>query len=312
MNRILFISLFLLLLGCNAFELPKPTPPDYYEGISLLGDYLVPDTTNLEIRNELVTQVNEIFARNRDSLSIDDYIWSGRRVAYEGAFQSAIAIYTDGINVYRNVPHFYRHRGHRYITLRKFDEAIKDLANGALLIEGTEDEIEPDGLPNAENKPRSTLHTNMYYHLGLALYLTGDFEGAADAYKKCLDASTNDDMLVAALYWYYMSLRRIGNDQEAGALLADIKEEMDIIENYTYHNLLLVFKGVFSERDVLDEDEDLATNPTLGYGLANWHYINGRTERAQEMWQRIYDTGINTGGWASFGFIASEAELANK
>lgn len=312
MNKPALFLLFVLLLGCNAFELPKPEPPAYSEGMSLLGDYLVPDTTNLQVRNELLTEINEVFARNRDSLEIDDYIWSGRRVAYEGAYQSAIDIYTEGITVYPNVPHFYRHRAHRYITLRKLDDAIVDLVNASVLIDGTEDEIEPDGLPNAQNKPRSTLHTNIYYHLGLAFYLKGDYENSALEYKKCLDASTNDDMLVASLYWYYMSLRRMGKDQEAGAALNMVKEEMDIIENFKYHDLLLVFKGIFQEEDVLGEDIDISKDATLGYGLANWHYINGRTEKAMETWRAIYDQGINSGGWAAFGFIASEAELQDR
>ncbi len=67
--------------------------------------------------------------------------------------------------------------------------------------------MEPDGLPNEQNKPRSTLHTNIWYHLGLAHYLTGDFDEAINAYRECLKASSNDDMRVATSYWLYMALR---------------------------------------------------------------------------------------------------------
>ena len=38
--------------------------------------------------------------------------------------------------------------------------------------------IEPDGQPNARNIPTSTLNSNIYYHLGLAQYLKGEFEAA--------------------------------------------------------------------------------------------------------------------------------------
>ena len=62
----------------------------------------------------------------------------------------------------------YRHRGHRYVSIREFDRAIADLEYAATLIEGTEDEIEPDGMPNAMNIPVSSLHSNIWYHLGLA------------------------------------------------------------------------------------------------------------------------------------------------
>ncbi len=62
--------------------------------------------------------------------------------------------------------------------IREFDRAIQDFEKAATLIEGTEDKIEPDGLPNAQNIPVSTLHTNIWYHLGLAYYLQHDLENA--------------------------------------------------------------------------------------------------------------------------------------
>ena len=36
------------------------------------------------------------------------------------------------------------------------------------MIAGKEDSIEPDGMPNPQNIPVSSLHTNIWYHLGLA------------------------------------------------------------------------------------------------------------------------------------------------
>ena len=78
-----------------------------------------------------------------------------------------------------NEPRLYRHRGHRYITIRKFDLAIADLRKASQLIAGKPDEIEPDGAPNKAGIPRSTLQSNIWYHLGLAQYLAGDFERGA-------------------------------------------------------------------------------------------------------------------------------------
>ena len=40
-----------------------------------------------------------------------------------------------------------RHAGHLYISVRKFDKAIEALEGAATLIEGQENEIEPDGMP---------------------------------------------------------------------------------------------------------------------------------------------------------------------
>ena len=114
---------------------------------------------------------------DRDPSSADNAIWLGRRLAYLGRFSEAIDTFTQGILKHPGDARLYRHRGHRYITLRKFDLAIRDLKRAADLIEGP-DQIEPDGQPNARNIPTSTLDSNIYYHLGLAHYLKG--EPAAD------------------------------------------------------------------------------------------------------------------------------------
>lgn len=89
-------------------------------------------------------------------------------MAYLGDYKQAIKIFTEGSVKFPKDARFYRHRGHRFITIRCFDEAIRDFETAAKLVKGKEDEIEPDGLPNARNIPTSTLQSNIFYHLGLA------------------------------------------------------------------------------------------------------------------------------------------------
>src|SRR5688500_11278883 len=115
--------------------------------------------------------------------SADALIWLGRRTAYPGKYKEAIRIFTDGIAKFPKDARFYRHRGHRYITLRCFGDAIRDFETAAKLVKGKADEIEPDGLPNARNIPTSTLQSNIFYHLGLAYYVKGDFRNALKAYR---------------------------------------------------------------------------------------------------------------------------------
>jgi len=62
-----------------------------------------------------------------DSNNSEHTIWYGRRLAYLGFYKEAIDIYTKGINRFPANARFYRHRGHRYITMRCFDKAIADL-----------------------------------------------------------------------------------------------------------------------------------------------------------------------------------------
>ena len=75
-------------------------------------------------------------------------IWYGRRVAYLGYFKEAIKIYTLGIEKFPYDARFYRHRGHRYISTRQYDNAINDFKRALELVDGKEDQIEANDLPS--------------------------------------------------------------------------------------------------------------------------------------------------------------------
>jgi tetratricopeptide (TPR) repeat protein len=237
----------------------------------------------------------------------DAIIWLGRRLAYLGRFREAIDVFGEGIARHPDDARMYRHRGHRYITTRQLGRAIADLERAAELVEGTSDEIEPDGAPNAFNTPVSTLHTNIWYHLGLAHYLRHDFEAALPAWQRTVELSPNDDMLVAASDWLYMTLRRLGRDADAAAVLERIRPDMRILENDAYHRRLLMYKGVIPADSLMPTDtEDPVQLATYGYGLANWYLYGGDPHTAESLFLRI----VQGPNWAAFGFIAAEAELA--
>jgi len=306
----LFVLLFPLILiftACNpeSQETQIQDLPDGVQALSLTGDTLYTNIDSLPatLSNRIDSLSALALEQNR---LVDSYIWEARKTAYTGDYRTAVVQLSSAIIEFPNEPRLYRHRGHRYITLREFDLAIQDFKRAATLFEGEEDITEQDGLPNARNIPLSSLHTNTWYHLGLAHYLKGEYNLSNEAYEKGVSASTNDDMKVAFLYWHYMALRKAGHDVEAGKVLEQVSEDMVMIENTSYHELLMVFKGVFSENQILDDNNSELDNSTLGYGLGFWHDINGRHERATEIWQQVYDSG----NWAAFGFIASEAELA--
>ena len=242
-------------------------------------------------------------AKNPDSP--DALIWVGRRQAYLGRYGDAVATFTKGIERFPADARFYRHRGHRYITLRQFDNAIDDLKKAAALTRGKKDEVEPDGQPNARNIPTSTLQTNIWYHLGLAYYLKGDFASAAEAYAEDLKINPNDDNLVAVTHWAYMTARRRGRHEEAKRLLDPIRRDLEVIENGSYHRLLLMYKGELPEAELMKSVEAGLDLVTTGYGVGNWHFYNGRTAQAKDIWRRI----VATDQKAAFGYIAAEQEL---
>ena len=289
---------------------PQAAPP--VQAISLLGDTLRSFPLSPEARQRYEAQLAAAqSAYDHAPGNPDSIIWLGRRLAYLGRIREAIAVYTRGIALHPRNPWLYRHRGHRYITVREFDHAIADLERATALVEGTPDVVEPDGQPNPRNQPIGTLHSNIAYHLGLAYYLKGDFARAVPVYRREMAEAGNDDRRVSTAHWLYMSLRRLGRAEEARAVLAPIGPRMEIIENEAYHRLLLMYQGALSPDSVLTmtpAGELSVTDATAAYGIANWHLYEGRRDRAIALFRRI----VAGGQWGAFGAIAAEAELARQ
>ena len=284
--------------------------PEGAEAVSLLGSTLepppLPDDVRATYRANLESAEADLAAAPE---SADALIWVGRRLAYLGRYRDAIDVYTRAIALHPDDARLYRHRGHRWITVREFDRAIRDLRHAARLIEGTEDRVEPDGLPNELGIPTSTLHFNIYYHLGLAHYLKGEFPQALLAWNDCMEASLHPDSVVATAYWLNNVMRRLDLDGRADELLAGIDDSMDIIESDSYLDVLLLWKGERTPgvlRDAAGGEGSLA-GVTTEYGIGMWHYGQGRRERAYELWEAILE---REGQWPAFGYIAAEAEMA--
>ena len=280
------------------------------EATSLLGKPLVPAEPSTDAKARMETQLADAEAALAASPgSADALIWVGRRQAYLGRYQDAIATFTRGIAAFPSDARFYRHRGHRYLTTRQLPKAIADFSKAVELTRGKPDETEPDGQPNARNIPTSTLQTNIWYHLGLAHYLTGNFADAAKAYEEDLKISPNDDNLVAVTHWAYMTARRRGRDDEARRLLEPITKDLKVIENGSYHRLLLMYKGELPESELMKTVEAGLELVTTGYGVGNWHFYNGRQAEARAIWHRILAAENQ---WAAFGYLAAEAEIARR
>ena len=218
-------------------------------------------------------------------------------------------MYSFGLALHPDNPWLLRHRGHRYISVRDFGAAVRDLERAAALVAGTPDAVEPDGQPNASGIPIGTLHSNIGYHLALARYLRGDWASAAAVAQREVDGATNDDRRVSMAHWLYMALRRSARDAEAARVLAPMRRDMAVVENQAYHRLMLLYKGELSPDSVLTlgpDGEMSVTDASAAYGVANWHFYNGRREQAVRLFQRI----VAGGQWGAFGTIAAEAELA--
>jgi tetratricopeptide (TPR) repeat protein len=121
----------------RARSISAEVPGARVEAISLLGEdlYIVDQPSALNDKREAELAAAQA-KYDRDPHNEDAIIWLGRRLAYLGRFNDAIAVYTNGLAIYPDSARILRHRGHRYITIRLFNLAQDDLERAAILVQG--------------------------------------------------------------------------------------------------------------------------------------------------------------------------------
>jgi tetratricopeptide (TPR) repeat protein len=269
---------------------------------SLSDEPLVSSVPTQKIVDQLAEK-EKVYRAEPDSA--DNVIWYGRFLAYAGEYEKAIAIFSEGIEKFPEDARFYRHRGHRFITIRKLDDALNDLEKASELIEGKINEVEPDGMPNVQNIPVSTLHGNIWYHQGLAYYLKHNFAKALVAFINCIRSGNNDDNLVSATHWVYTIMCRINKNYDLEKILSRISDNMNVIENTGYYRLCRLYQGELTVEEVTRGIGEGPAQDAVDYGIARWYACQGDSVKSQEILNDI----VKRPGWASFGYIAAEADL---
>lgn len=268
----------------------------------------------------------------------DRYRYAGLLKNMLGKPQQAVDLFTAGLASAPDDARLYRHRGHRYMTLHRFDDAISDLEHAAELIKGQPDEHEfwtpevEDDLINlildrsAELSPqhllvspesnasithgyKSTLHSSVYYHLAVSHYILGQFDKAVEAFEATRRIAVDDDMKAGAFDWLYMTLRRLQRDDDAAKLLDSVEVsalKVNPDEDY-YVRRLRMYKGLVKPETLLAEVDEKNTLgfTTLGYGVGNWHLYNGDAAAAKSVFEKI----LALGETKAFAFMATEADM---
>ncbi len=245
-------------------------------------------------------------AWERHPENVDSIIWYGRRLGYTGAFQAAIDVYTAGLRLSPYEPRLLRHRGHRYLSLRRFSWAIADLEQARAVVLVEPDEVEPDGQPNARGIPTSTLHSNIRYHLALTYFVTGAYAQALPIWQEDVRLAANVDTHVASAFWLVLTLAHLKREEGVAAALAAVKANWDVIENGSYHRLLLWMKGDLPESALLPSGASTLEQQTIGNGIGQWHAAHRRFAEARAAWAQVLATGPS----ASFGYVAAEQAMA--
>ena len=285
---------------------PSIEPPAGPEAMSLLG---VPLHASRDTAG-LIAQADAQLAADPDNVT--RIINAGIARAAARRFNSAVEMYTRGIEKYPDEARLYRFRGHRYMSLRRFDDAVRDLERAVAL---------------------DSTNYDIVYHLALSYYLTQRYDDAVAAIEKCMEFAENqkwqaveearvnpiwyrscmslktDDDARAAMYdWRYRALRRAGKRTEARRLARGIREGWTVGDNAPYYRALLFYRGVRDEGSTLDSLSaagELAF-VTGAYGVANWHLVEGDTARARALFEQI----VATDQWPAFGFLGAEVDLA--
>lgn len=207
-------------------------------------------------------------------------------IAQSGArqMQEAVRTFTRALAVAPHNAMLYRWRGHRNLSVRNFEQSMADLTRGYGL---------------------DSLNYGILYHLGVLRYLRGDFNAAADAFRRAQPRAPDANELAGSVDWLWMSLQRAGRSAEASAMLARRLDSLPTTA--AYGRRLKLYRGelrpeaYYTPADTADADV-----ATLSYGLGNWYLVQGDTARARAQFER----SVKSGGWPAFGFIISEAELA--
>jgi len=309
---------FLLLLAGSALALalraqeaavpPAPSPgPTSVEMLSLFGEPLpaIPmSAAERRARQDRYAQARATAVARPDD--VEAQIWWGRRAAWLGEIGEAVDVFSRALVRFPDDPRLLRHRGHRYITLRRFDLAAADLERASRLAAGRPDEPEPGERPST--LPADSLRSNIWYHLGIALFLKGDFEPALRAEEACLLVPATPDREAGARFWAYLALRRLGREEEARQELAPIRPNMAVLENRAYLLLIMMYKGELTPDSLLAPDaagSDPLDPVILRYGVGAWYLAQGRRDEAV----KIDREALSLGQWHSFAHIAAEADL---
>lgn len=162
-------------------------------------------------------------------------------------------------------------RGRKYISEGRYKEALADIITASRI-----------DYNNNEH----------WYYQGVAAYLAKDYDIAEVAFKRAKDLMIEQgiDEYVAPIEWLWLTLQKLGKKEEAAAVVATVNDDTPCIaRSLSYKRRILLYNGTIKPEDFLDREAikqrdrpDLYLISEL-YGLGNFYYINGETEKGNAL-----------------------------
>lgn len=285
-------ALLSLALAPALFAQSKP------EATSLLGKSLFsePDTEGR------IAKADAALAANPKDLDL--ILAAGLARDAVRQYNASIAVYSKGLEIKADDARLLRARGNRYISIRKFDPAVADLEKAR--------SIAPSAF-------------EVSYYLGMALYLKGSFNDSANEFARCVnmvgkpdefakslpkgmrscaDLVKYPDFLMPLADWHYRALRRAGRHGEAKEIIERLKPGMNLQQNKSNYDALMVYKGLSKDATALEGATGVSfVNLASGIGL--YQVLEGKASSGCGLLRKA----ASDPNWPAFGVIAAEAEL---
>ena len=208
--------------------------------------------------------------------------------AYAGLWNHRMALetYERAFQLAPESPLLHQQRGHRLLSIRRFEEARKDLEKAAAL---------------------DAKLAGAWYYLGVLRFVSGEFDAAAEAFEKNVALAEKIETSIGGLDWLYMSYGRAGRADKARAVLDRVTPDLEIEGNTRlYFNRMLFYKGLKTEAALFEGQLSELERATLAFGVGNWHLVNGDAGKARPYFEQV----VSTSAWPALAFIAAERELA--
>lgn len=221
----------------------------------------------------------------------DAALWEekGLALAEMGLYREAIEAFSRGMVREPGRGTLYLERGHRYINCGELQAATADLTLASRM------------------RPRDW---NVYYHLGLAHYMLGEYDKAENAFRFGMRLSEADGDLVPMLYWCWTVLVHAGKMEDAALLLEKVHAGMNAGDNEGYLKKLLVYKGELTPEMILPDGRIEADVQSISYayGLSNYYYfLKGDAQKSEKLLDALLRVGAQT-VWTSFAYHCAETE----
>lgn len=215
----------------------------------------------------------------------------GRQLVDMGHFREALSWYTKEIE--KNPKYFpnYRHRGELYYRLQKMDSARIDLEKAKNMALNEPNMIEYGINATSKNTPVYNSHFNVFYYLGLVHFLEGEYEMASRTFGYATNYAENPDLKSITTFWLALTLKKLGKEGETSRVIENVEPEMRIIENHAYHDLVIMFQGFKSMKDIQDKYAlaPLKQSITADFGVAMWLLFDGQTEEAKQLLEKVVE-----------------------